>query len=157
MPAPKFSTCYRLEDYIETAVKSALNNALLNCYAQRDEDTVGTPRTHVQFVTGPALEHYSQLLSDGTTRIDRFTGTLQVAIVTNRADDVADSHSATRGTVREVLYNHQVTITEAMLPYHVLLRIVETGTTPETSSDDDHDISTISFQVVFQIRPSAWP
>lgn len=157
MPAPKFSTCYQFEDAIEAAVKSAFNSSILNCYAQKDDDTVGTPRTHVQFTTGSALDHWSALLSDGSTRQDMFNGTLQVGIVTNRQDDTADSHSATRGTVRDILYNFQTTLTESLLPYHKIVRVVETGTTPEVSSEDDHDISTISFQLTFQIRPSAWP
>jgi hypothetical protein len=157
MPAPKFSTCYQFEDSIEAAVKSALNLSVLNCYSQRDDDVVGTPRTHVQFTTGAATEHYSELLSDSTRRPDMFQGTLQVGIVTNRGVDTADAHAANRGTIRDILYNFQVTLTDVLLPYHKIVRVMETGTTPESSADDEHDISTISFNLWFQIRPSAWP
>jgi uncharacterized protein (UPF0248 family) len=157
MPAPKFSTVYQFEDAIESAVKSSFNLSNLNCFAQRDGDTVGTPRTFVQFTSGAASDHLSKLLSDGSVRQDMFRGTLQIGIVTNRKNDTANDHSDIRGTVREILNNFQITITEALLPYHKILRVSETGSTPQVSTEDDHDISQITFDITFIIRPEAWP
>jgi uncharacterized protein (UPF0248 family) len=99
----------------------------------------------------------SKLLSDGSVRQDMFRGTLQIGIVTNRKNDTANDHSDIRGTVREILNNFQITITEALLPYHKILRVSETGSTPQVSTEDDHDISQITFDITFIIRPEAWP
>lgn len=156
MPAPSFAACYQFEDAIESAVKTLLNNNSVTCYAQRDDDTLATPFASVQFVTGAATEHWSGLLSDGTERPDMFQGTLSIGIATDR-DSNSATHATYRGKIRDLLYRFQTTITAALLPYHAILRVMETGTTPATATEDNHDISTINFNLWFQIRPEAWP
>ena len=134
-----------------------LNNNSVTTYTQRDTDEVTTPYASVQYVTGAATSHESALLSDGSRRFDTWDGNLSIGIATNRDKDKLDDHTTLRGRIRNLIYDWRNTITDALLPYHSILNVIESGTTPATAADDNHDVSTITFQLKFQVTPSAWP
>lgn len=155
MPSSDFQTLYQFEDAIESAVKTLFTNNSITAYRQRDNNTRVTPAVDIQFSTGAATEHLGYTC-DGKLRPDTWNGSLQIRIVTTRSKNDA-SHSTLRGKIRNLLYSFEDNLTRTLLPHHSIARVMETGTTPQIEADEDHDISSISFNLVFAIRPDAWP
>lgn len=94
-------------------------------------------------------------------RPDVWTASLMVGIVTA---PIAAAHEQFRARVRNVmaicrttLYNDRTTGTDALLPYHCILDIVDSGTSPATQPEDGHYLSSLTYQLKVNIRPTAWP
>ena len=160
MPAPDYETIYDYEGAIEKAVKDLLTTNGITAYRQRDLDEAATPFVAVQLNVGAATGHMARLPS-GDLRPDQFDGQLRVAITTNRGKNNSN-HPTIRAKIRNLLYRAwgtDKTLTRTELPYHVILpqSVLETGTVQSVENDDDHDMSTITFNLGFGIRPDAWP
>ena len=160
MSAPDYETIYDYEGAIEKAVKDLLTTNGITAYRQRDLDEAKTPYVAVQLNVGAASGHLARL-PNGDFRPDQLSGQLKFAITTNRGQNNAD-HPTIRAKIRNLMYRAWGTVktlTQTELPYHVILpqTVLEAGTVQSVGSDEDHDISTITFNLGFGIRPDAWP
>jgi len=153
MPAANVIDLYRYEDAIETAVKTLLQANGIAAYKQQDTAETVTPRAEIQFAPGAAEEHY-HLFLNGDQRPDVFTGSLQVAVVTNRETNGLD-HSTVRATVRHLIYGFLETL-NPLLAYHAIYRVLESGSSPTIQPEENHDRTEINFSVEFNIRTDAW-
>lgn len=154
MQATDILDLYKYEDAIETAVKTLLSANEITASRQRDAATLATPRAEVQFTTGSGIEHYHNF-PGANPRPDTFSGSLSVGIVTDRTKNDAD-HTTIRAKVRNLIYDFRDSI-NVLLSYHAILRVLESGTSPLVTAEDNQDVSTVNFTVDFCIRTDAWP
>ena len=157
VPATAWETLYRFEDYIEAAAKTILTaRNVTTVYIQQDTTDLVTPRASLQFVVGGAIEHYGMRASDGQMFVDRWQGRLTVEVATARNVNKS-SHSAIRSKVRQYLGQWGLFRTDALLPYHDIARVFEGPSSPIIRTEEDEDVSQISFEIIFGIRSGAWP
>ena len=154
MPAPDYETIYSFEDAIEAAVQTVLNAAGLKCYFQREIISVTTPYVAIQFVAGAATEHYAAVAGD--YRPDIWGGSLHLQVVTDRTNNNL-GHGLYRSQVRKLMAVDATFKNAVLLPYHEVFFIMESGTTPAIRTEDDLDVSTLSYTVKFGIRAGQWP
>lgn len=154
MQASDFETLYKIEDAMETAVKTLFEQNSITGLRQRDADSAATPRATIQFTVGANTEHY-HIFPNGETRPDIWSGSLSIGVVTDRTKNNSD-HSSIRAKIRHLLYSFATTL-NPILAYHSIMRVLESGTTPTVISDQNQDMSEINFTVNFCIRPDAWP
>lgn len=157
MPASNLETLFDFETQMETAVAAALSSlAGVTAIAQRNDDNKTAPFVTVQFVTGETLgQHYKH---QNEYREKMFNGELTIGIATRRSAST-DSHPSIRGKVRKAISSWQATANgiNDQLDYLQVLDVASQGATVAISNDEDHDISTLRYQVAFQILDSAWP
>lgn len=154
MPAANIETLYQFENSLESAAKSILTtSASLTSYRQRDTDSVATPWAAVQ-LSGVRADGNVHMIGD-VGWPSSFEGSLRVVVVTNRGQNSA-SHTGYVGKVRRYLYD--ITLwTLVLLPYHKVWSVMETGTAPIISGDENHDATEITFQVKWLIIEGEWP
>ena len=157
MPAADIPTIYKFEDNIETAVVlilAALSPAI-TAKKQRSDDTRATPFSSVQFQTGEANPDHEYTCPDGKVRDVNYSGTLAISIVTDRNRN-ASSHVTLVSQVRAA-FSHRDLFTSSNLPYYKLWNIRPTGTSFGITEDDKQDITTLTWDVGFEILTTAWP
>jgi hypothetical protein len=138
---------------IESGVSSMLSGSGgLRCYIARFNAINVTPRVEIEYSNGEAIHHIPL-----TTRAvpDMFRGTLSVVIVTDRHRN-SGSHDIYRNTCRELLgSNHYFQASASLFPSKSIIDCEEVGTTNTVlGSDDDMDVSRLSFRTVVLIPPS---
>ena len=165
MPAAaNWELLFNFEDLIESAAKAVLTAASisgLNIYSQQDVLDVATPAVSLQFTVRGAVEHYG-FRSDGERFVDLWEGTLEACIETDRAKaraGASQGHAALRAECRRHLSSIAAwnAVAAVSLPYHVIWKVLEGASTPKIEADKDRDISVISFNIMFGVRPGAWP
>lgn len=149
---------YKFEDAVENAVVAILEAASLTAVRSLGSTSFTTPRCEVQFtVAGNGadnLEHYGVRPADSTIYPAAWRGTLLVGVVTTRSK--SQDHATIRGKVRWLMQD-LAQFTEARMPYHQPVRIIETGTSVSADNDADQDESAVTFDMVVGIRADAWP
>lgn len=154
MPAASIAILYQFESYLDLAVQSVLQSEGVTAFVQGGTDTLTTPRCEVQFSLGSDRKHL--VPSDGSFWPNEFNGTLRLAIATNRGQN-SDSHKEYRAKAIWLLNDYNRQFTSSNLPYHEVIDMTLTSATPTVQSEDDIDISTLTFSVVVGIRTDAWP
>lgn len=155
--APDFSTLYDFEGSIETAVCTVLDSFGLRTLTQESDENQSTPFISVSFSTGEGDRSSPYMVAGNEPRPRRYMGVLTTTIYTTRKEngEVAVSY---RKRLRALLYGFRRSFTEAVLPYHVVTQMWETGTTRSINVDSEPmDVTTITWGVEFYIRPNAWP
>jgi Flp pilus assembly protein TadG len=154
MPAANIETLYQFENALEAAAKSILTtSASLTAYRQRDTDTVATPWAAVQ-LSGVRADGNFHMIGD-VGWPSSFDGQLRVVVVTNRGQNAA-SHITYVGKVRRNLYDLTLW-TSVLLPNHKVWSVMETGTSPQISGDENQDATEITFALKWLIIESEWP
>lgn len=164
MQAPDYETLFRQEEQVENAVKAILEPTGFAVNLQRDIKLdekgnvipLSTPRIDVQFALGASYNLHKMQDRFGNWWYDAWSGTLSCAVVTKRSKNNAE-HGLMRAKVRRFMQTAEDKFTEAVLPYHKLSKIVESGTTPTVKTEDDCDDSTVTFSCIVAIRGDAWP
>ena len=165
MPADSFDQVYDIETAIEAAFKSFFTAQEIPCYVTNDiaEIQKSRPRVELMYQHGSEIGHNST--ASTYYRPDTFAGGLTVAIVTNAKDDNTGTieHSQFRARVRNIMaksrtaFKADADAENALLPYHCVLDVVESGTSPGYEPQDGYYISRISYEIKTNIRPDAWP
>lgn len=172
MPAATLAELYDLERPLEQAWKQVLrSNGLPIGFTQREAVDLPVPRIDIQAALGAATGHRKAFLT-GSAYLDAWSCRLSLQIVTQRQADAGalteedaiarpalpeDLHNRIRAKVRLLAQYAQDKFTAAVLPYHVLTKIVEAGTAPSVLTEDDCDVSVVSFDCLVSIRADAWP
>ena len=167
MPADNFDIIYDIESAVEAAFKLLFAEDDLTAYTinQLGETQKERPRVELMYSHGSEAGHNST--ASTYYRPDTFTGSLTVAIVTNSKDEsigIAE-HAQFRGRVRNIMAKSRTRLkadrdasdVDALLPYHCVLDVVESGTSPAYSPEDGHLVSRINYEIKTNIRPDAWP
>lgn len=123
---------------------------------QGDTDDVVTPRYAIKFTSGGLVNQHSTICPDGVERYDMFRGTATIEIYTHRQEN-ADQNSKYVARARSILAGFRKRFGPDMMPYYQIGDIRESGSQLGVMGQDDIDTSTISAEVVFQIRRDAWP
>jgi len=155
MPAPDFPKLYQFEDYVEAAAKSILSEAGLVAVISREDAPAVTPRVEISCVMGAATEHYGRRAEDGELFLDRWTGSLNFDVITDRVKN-REQHRPIRAKLRWLMQDLSFWTIDR-LPYHQVIRLIESGTTPELRNEKEQDVSALVFSLVLGIRADAWP
>lgn len=114
---------------------------------QGDTETLGTPRVEFQSVFngfGPSKQSpHMWIAGNGDKFPDTVDGRILAKVVTNRGDK-AQNHAMTVGTVRGLMLTGRTAI-NGKLPWHTLAHLQESGSVPDFKSDENHEITTLSF------------
>lgn len=145
---------YQLEKHIETGVSTLLDGTTANIYTSRETTDLASERIEIKAILGENLEHRHPF-SDGSSVFDVWTATLELTVATNRGEN-SQNHSELLGKVRaritkkyfDANFTHEIIVT---------LDVRDSGTIDSFSDENDIDISTLSFYLVVNVKPSAWP
>ena len=141
---------YQFESALESAVRSLLTSAGLDCATARSEAELVTPRAEIRFNLSEARQDtISGNPTDGFYHAG-FNGSLEVSTVTTRKVDGAD-HMTNVGKVRHALRNRGA-FSASILPSHIVNDIFLSGSIVTTDQDLNLDITTDTYQVAFVFR-----
>ena len=156
MAASTLEELYDFEPLLEAGFRDILEDAGVTqqITIQRESENLTTPRIGLKVILGAAKEHFCE---NAVQLNDIWDATLKCMIVTNRTSNDAQ-HSTIRAKLR-VAFAKWARFDEAgaRWDWYEVARMYETGTMPEVSPDQNHDVSTIDFGFVFGIKNSAWP
>ncbi len=130
-----------------------VSNGLNRVAKQGDVEKLLTPRVEFQSVFngfGPNNQAPHFWNNDsGEKFADTVSGKLLAKVVTNRGDNTQD-HAYTVGTVRGVMLTGRTSL-NGKLPWHTLAHLQELGSVPDFKTDENHEITTLSFDVRLRI------
>lgn len=165
MPADSFDQIYDIETAIESAFKAFFTSQEIDCYTTNDasEQQKKRPRVELMYLHGSEAGHNST--ASNYYRPDTFLATLVVAVVTNaKGDEVGTAeHSQFRARVRNAMAKSRTLLkadadgANTLLPFHSVMDVVESGTSPAYQPEDGYFISRINYELKTNIRPDAWP
>jgi len=159
MPAADLPTLFDFETQLESCVSSVLSSAGITLrHTSRDTADIVTPCVSVIYNhSGPWPTGATRMYKLGDYWIeDQFSGTIQIDVITDRNRN-RSSHSSYRSKVRSALYQWNTTVTDLLLPYLSIGIFHEASVTQGMDPENNLDISTMSWAVVFAIKPTAWP
>lgn len=147
---------YQIEKTLAVAVASVLlANGLNDPKKQQTNDKLSTPRVEIKVVTsgneispGKIAIWINQ--ADETEWIDAWTGTISLTTVTRRGASPEQDHYGIMGTARYVMLSQRTDISAAML-FHSLAFVREMGSTPSFSTDNNEDITSVSYGFTMRI------
>lgn len=155
---------YDIETALEAAFKTLFEEELFTTYVTNDaaEFQKSRPRVEIMFALGSETGHNST--HSTYYRPDAFNGSLVVAVVTP-ADDTNGTaqHAQYRARVRNLMakcrtrFKSDADGDDALLPYHTVQDVVESGTAPAYAPEDGVYISRGNYELKLNIRPDAWP
>jgi hypothetical protein len=167
MPADNFDLIYDFETAIEAAFKLVFAEDELTAYTINElgETQKERPRVELFYANGAEAGHNST--ASEYYRPDTFSGSLTVAVITNSKDEsigIAE-HAQFRGRVRNIMAkcrtrfkaDRDAADVDALLPFHCVLDVVGSGTSPAYSPDEGHLVSRLNYEIKINIRPDAWP
>jgi len=154
---------YDIETAIEAAFKTLFEEELFATYVTNDAASFQKerPRVELMFALGGETGHHST--ASDYYRPDAFSGSLAVAIITPADDQGTAQHAQYRARVRNLMakcrtrFRSDSEADDALLPYHTIMDVVESGTAPAYAPEDGHYISRINYELKTNIRPAAWP
>lgn len=143
---------YMFEDAMEKAVAAHyLANGINDPKKQQDNDALLTPRVELkalwngwgQTPSAPHMWHHS---THGNFP-DTGSGKVFAKCVTRRGGD--QNHARLRGTIRSLMQS--CSALTARMSFHQVEKMFESGTMLDFGQDQNHDVSTLSFDFVLRI------
>jgi hypothetical protein len=126
----------------------------------RDEDDREGSFVVVQFLEGAANGHQVPKASSGTGQQeqDRFNGSLSVTIVTERGAYDITEHKRLAIAIRVAMLRGIIASSQHWsTPYLTLLQIDYAGQEKAVNADDNQDVTTQGWEVIYTIDTNAWP
>lgn len=161
MPSPTDIALMDFEGNIEKAFASQFEALGQSSPAlQMDDAQLKTPRYVFQFSSQGVYggdESRDAIDNNGVQRQQMFRGQLTVVILTDRVDNTDGTHSTLRANIRSILHRWRITLTREFFPYYDIGNMVEAGMNPSVENQQNLDVSTLRFNLVFSIRADAWP
>lgn len=155
MPAPTIYELYKFETHIISASKAILNNAGITAsYAQQDNSNLPSPRVELQSIFGSPTGHVH--ISGSTAKYDSWNATMNVLVVTDRTNNPTFHYDFTSKII-SLLGEYSNYNSGSNLPYHSVVKADYNGSTPSVETDDNKDVSALSFVLSVWVKPSAWP
>jgi hypothetical protein len=150
MSMTSITELYDMEGALETAACAVLTAAGLAPFSPA---VVGVervmPRVEVAAVVNGENGHTETV--DGDQRSDQFNVSLILQAVCANVPSVRTMRAAVRD-----LFANPFTDLNAALPWHKLVRIEDSGSTPEFSVDGGYVAATLRFGGTLVVRPEAW-
>jgi len=153
---------YDFENAIEAAFKALFTAENIDAFVSLDEVDFQNVRPRIELFCSPGAEtgHYHPT----HYRADTFGGTVVLRIISNPKATTRE-HSDYRATIRDIMAGSRDKFkadvdnddAAALLPYHSILDVVESGTSPTYLGEDGTVESVINYTIKFNIRPDAWP
>lgn len=173
MSAPNLTELFQLERWGEEGFQYGLSTQLVIApeaiNISRQSSVANSPRIELKVTIGEELNHHH--LIGNEWMCDTFNGTLEALVVTNRQSVIAtDTHYALMGRLRACLKAHYSNIAVNGMPptnvnplpwwsqtYISITDIRSAGTTDTWSDDKNLDYSKLSYSLILNIKPDAWP
>jgi hypothetical protein len=158
IPAKCLEDLFNPDDVVEEAWQKILKDRAIAAFTQREFENLPNERVDIQMALGRATAHKHKD-RHGQHWNDAWNYRLTFGIVTPRDDDPGRRrHGLMRARVRiAAQIGAGLFATRLLMPYHVLTSITEEGTAPSVVSEDDCDVSEISFTGIVSIHSQAWP
>lgn len=158
MSAPDFDTLLNIGKALNDACYAVATGSFdCNVYSKHGISVRQTPFVITRFSRGTPNGHLNPVYdASGSVRryyYDTYNSTLEVEIVTERTSNNV-SHSQYVAAARKV-YQNKDNVNQH-LPYHRVLDVVPSGYTMVSDEESNRDISTVGFNYVTSINPSAW-
>lgn len=158
----------QIEKWGEEGFCGVLKDACDNVYRSRDKRTAESPRITVKMIQGEEEGHVFLFEATNTYQPDTWKAELEVEIATNRTTETkSDAHYILLGQVRSRLRMQQLcplpndnVIPERWTKHQSVLllsSIKATGTKNDVSDPEDLDKTTLTFELLCYINPTAWP
>jgi hypothetical protein len=157
---------WEVESDFEKAFQQLLTQAgIANAYRSREGTEIQTPCVEIAFMLGEATEGYRHILKDinGSPQRPAYAGwkgsQLQFIVTTNRGTN-GSQHKVFISKVRMQCQYYNLTrywpgCTDAIA--HAIADIRDKGTSYSLDSDNNFDITTMTFQVMHNLKDAAWP
>ncbi len=173
MSAPDFKTCYDFSP-IETAVETLVGRQdfVIAWLGGKAAVAFQKPRPRVESYLSPgnpfgSPPHYHNTI-DGARRINGWQGSLRTMIVTPTVSgkDEAESgrlsyekHWEFRSAVAAFMATIDFLLANdsELLPYHQVARCWAAGDDPKIAPDTGVYVSQLNHNLIYSIRPTAWP
>lgn len=156
MSAPDLATLYRVEDAVETAWQTVLEEDGMNAYKSMSQDELTVPRVDVECTLGAPTGHRAEV-TPGQFTLDAWQATIRCNIKTKRFEEQPELHQEWIAAVRLAGQYFQDRFGQSTLPYHTLTMLQESGTDRGVDETDDTDFSTVQWDAIVCIRSNAWP
>tara|TARA_R110000868_G_scaffold202766_1_gene450537 strand:+ start:126 stop:593 length:468 start_codon:yes stop_codon:yes gene_type:complete len=148
---------YQFERWTEEGFAAILAGVCPKIYASREPCDLESPRVEIKAVIGPALQHSKSFTSGSTDAYDAFEAALEITIVTNRTgNEWTMNHPRLIGSVRSRLTMRYL-IGRWSSPVVVPADLRATGTADTFSDENDIDTTSLTYYLVFNVAPTAWP
>jgi hypothetical protein len=147
------ATIYDFETPIESAFAALLAAQGLTAKATADSIDFQSdrPRVEVQFNVTGANDSRQFACPDGVHRHDLYSGTLTLAIITESGADT--THAEYRAKVRTAMSGaYSASMADLEIRY-----LVPQSSTPAVRPEDNLQVSNLTYEVRFGIKPTAWP
>lgn len=166
MSAPDLQSLFFVECDMEVEFRRLLvvGGATPNIYVSRSRTDQATPWLEVLFLVGRVTrKKQHQALTGYNLYFDcAWEGSsLEFKVTTQRQNNSSD-HTAILGRLRSLvslpaLCGYPTAQSAWTQEFHAITDIRENGTTQACDTENDLDISTVTFSVVHNIKESAWP
>jgi hypothetical protein len=159
--ASDIQTLYQVEQYVEQAFETVLEDVGLTVHQQRDTATLSLPFAAVRLSLGTASDqlYYNTVESKWYDQLWE-NSQLQITLISDRLDTTQQgtTHREWLGKLRKAMSEYATGVTTTELPYHGLSEVRAGGTFPELDLDKKHDVSRIVYNIgAIGILPAAWP
>lgn len=156
MSAPNLESIYAVEEAVETAWQAVLDADGLTAFQSLSHDILTLPRADVECTLGAPTGHRSQVTA-GQFTLDAWTATIRITIRTKRVETQPETHALWVAKARLAGQYFEERFGAAVLPYHCLSMLQESGTDRGVLEEDDTDFSTINFDAIVSVRAGQWP
>tara|TARA_R100000655_G_scaffold44273_1_gene80907 strand:+ start:9447 stop:9929 length:483 start_codon:yes stop_codon:yes gene_type:complete len=159
MAATDLNDLNNFEEHFESAAVTFLNSDVgITVTRTVVEDDLVAPRIEVQFFVEQANEPPAMRNGGGSSStIDyrSFAGTFSARLITDNATGGAGDHATYRSKMRTALMRSGSNWGSTNLPYYGVKLLRPSAT--DYDVDGDMNISTLSYELVWEIRDDAWP
>lgn len=157
---------YGFETVLATAVSEVLTDAQLTCRIVSDNPQFQETRPRVDiafhsagnFLQGGRVQYATpnvELDPTDKARARAFSGTLQIQAITDISSAGKSEHNAYVATVRYYCAT-LASVINSKLTNHTVNFVTEGNCTWGFNTDKGYEVSDMSYDVIFGIRPDAW-
>ncbi len=159
MAATDLDDLLSFEAHFESAAATFLNTATgLTCTGTASEATLTLPRIEVRFDMGAAIDPPAPRNGGGapnTIDYRAYEASFTAEIATDNAVGQSANMATHRTKVRVAMMRSADNWDSSTLPYYDIKDLRSTG--EEIMVDEDLNISSLNYAVIFEIRDDAWP
>jgi hypothetical protein len=155
MPTANIEQLLAYEDAIEPAWIQLISQAQINAYVEFSDAVKHTPYVDVQLADVIPTTHRHPFVN-GDMVVDAWKGVLKCTVTTQRKKN-SDKQTFILGTLRMIAMKYRREFPRALVPWHAVQLIKESGLSRGVDRENDLDWSELAFELHFSVRPDAWP
>ena len=159
MAASSLSDLHNFEVHFESAAETFLNTATgIQTVGTVSETILQTPRTECQLqmeeATSPPIRH-GDGAEPNTVDFSAYEAQFMVRLITDNAVGQAANHATYRSQIRAALLYSAANWDATTLPYYGVKWLQPSSC--QSLTDQDFNVTELSWNVRFEIRQNAWP